>query len=86
YPYISDLSYASAPRDPSAIEALQANMPGFGTKYVLPLKEMQDLNLPVINIGPFGKDAHRYTERLEKQYSFDIVPGLVRETIIKLLQ
>ncbi len=44
-------------------------MPGFGTKYSLPLEEMQKLNLPVVNIGPFGKDAHKFTERLEKDYS-----------------
>ena len=43
-------------------------MPAFGSKYDLPIKDMQKLNLPVVNIGPFGKDAHQYTERLEKKY------------------
>ena len=85
YPYISDLSYATAPQEINALESLKKNMPGFGTKYNLPLEEMQSLNLPVVNIGPFGKDAHRFTERLEKDYSFNVAPMLVYRLILKLL-
>lgn len=69
YPYISDLSYVAAPREKEAVESLKNNMPGFGVKYKLPIEDLQKLNLPVVNIGPFGKDAHKFTERLEKDYS-----------------
>lgn len=86
YPYISDLSYAAAPKEDKAVELLKGNMPGFGVKYDLPLKEMQELNLPVVNIGPFGKDAHKFTERLEKDYSFNVAPGIVYDTIVNLLK
>ncbi|SHD76187.1 M20/M25/M40 family metallo-hydrolase [Schnuerera ultunensis] len=86
YPYISDLSYAAAPREENAVDSLKNNMPGFGIKYNLPIEEMQKLNLPVVNIGPFGKDAHKFTERLEKDYSFNIAPKLIYETIINLLR
>lgn len=86
YPYISDLSYAAAPREKDAVDSLKNNMPGFGTKYSLPIEEIQKLNLPVVNIGPFGKDAHKFTERLEKDYSFRVAPKLVYETIMKLLK
>ncbi|HEY8363315.1 MAG TPA: M20/M25/M40 family metallo-hydrolase [Tissierellaceae bacterium] len=86
YPYISDLSYGSAPREKSAIESLKNNMPGFGIKYNLPLEDMQELNLPVVNIGPYGKDAHKFTERLEEDYSFNVVPKLVFKTIEELLK
>ncbi|WP_026896313.1 M20/M25/M40 family metallo-hydrolase [Clostridiisalibacter paucivorans] len=85
YPYISDLSYASAPKDDSVIAALKNNMPAFGVKYDLPLEDMQKLNLPVVNIGPFGKDAHKFTERLERRYSYEIAPKLVYDTIMNLL-
>ena len=61
-------------------------MPGFGSKYRLPLEEMQELNLPVVNIGPFGKDAHKFTERLEIDYSFSVVPKLVYKTLEELLK
>ena len=85
FPYIADLSYAAAPSDPKIIAALKNNIPGFGVKYDLPLAEMADLNLPVLNIGPFGKDAHQFTERLEKTYSFEVAPELVYKTIDHLL-
>ena len=85
FPYISDLSYAAAPSDPKIIDALRDNMPGFGAVYDLPLSDMQALNLPVLDIGTFGKDAHKFTERLEKKYSFTVTPELVYRTILNLL-
>ena len=85
YPYISDLSYGAAPKETKIISALKNNMPGYGINYELPLEEMQRLGLPVLNIGPFGKDAHKFTERIEKRYSFEVAPVLVYKTIINLL-
>ena len=85
FPYIADLSYAAAPSDRQIIATLKNNTPGFGTKYELPLAAMADLNLPVLNIGPFGKDAHQFTERIEKNYSFKVAPELVYKTINNLL-
>lgn len=86
FPYISDLSYGAAPQDPEIIRALKRNTPGFGTFYDLPLKEMQTLNLPVVDIGPFGKDAHKFTERIEKNYTFQVAPELVYKTVMNLLE
>lgn len=86
FPYISDLSYGAAPKDPKVIAALKDNMPGFGTKYSLPLEDMQKLDLPVLDIGAFGKDAHKFTERIDKKYSFEVTPVLVYKTIMNLLK
>lgn len=86
FPYIADLSYAAAPKDPSIISALKNNMPGFGSKYDLPLEDMQKLDLPVLDIGAFGKDAHKFTERIEMKYSFEVAPVLVYKTIMNLLK
>ena len=85
FPYISDLSYGAAPKDPEIIRALKRNTPGFGIFYDLPLKEMQALDLPVLDIGPFGKDAHKFTERIEKHYTFEVAPELVYKTVMNLL-
>lgn len=85
FPYISDLSYGAAPKDPTIVAALKDNMPGFGTRYKMPLEDMQKLSLPVLDIGCFGHDAHKFTERLEKNYSFTVTPELVYKTIEKLL-
>ena len=86
FPYISDLSYGAAPKDPKIIAALKDNMPGFGSKYDLPLEAMQKLDLPVLDIGSFGKDAHKFTERIEKKYSFEVAPVLIYKTIVNLLK
>ncbi|MEG0254764.1 MAG: M20/M25/M40 family metallo-hydrolase [Vagococcus sp.] len=85
FPYIADISFAAAPQGEDTINALKHNMPGFGTKYIMPLDDMAELNLPVLDIGPFGKDAHKYTERLETNYSFNITPELVYRTMVNLL-
>jgi arginine utilization protein RocB len=86
FPYISDLSYGAAPKDPKVIKALKENLPGFGTSYDIPINDMQELDLPVLDIGTYGKDAHKFTERIEKKYSYEVVPDLVYKTIFNLLK
>jgi len=85
-PCISDLSYAAAPREEGAIEALKENMPGFGIIYDLPLDEMKELDLPVADIGSYGKDAHQFTERVETVYSFEVLPDILYKTMKQLLK
>lgn len=85
YPYISDLSFVSAPSN-ERIASLEKNMPAYGSRYTLPIEDMQKLSLPVVNIGPFGKDAHQFTERIEKEYSFKVVPTILYETVLELLK
>lgn len=85
FPYISDLSFGGAPRDEQTMAELKGNLPGFGLTYELPIEDMQELDLKGLNIGPFGKDAHKFTERIEVNYSLNIAPKLVWDTIMKLL-
>lgn len=85
YPYISDLSYFAIPDKREAIDALTKNMPGYGEIYSLPFESILKLNLPVANIGPFGKDAHKFTERVNVRYSFEVLPELIEEVIKNLL-
>ena len=85
-PCISDLSYAAAPKEAEAIEALKTNMPGFGTIYDLPLEEMQELDLPVADIGSYGKDAHQFTERVEMGYTYEVLPEILYKTMMYILE
>jgi len=85
YPYISDLSYFSMPEE-KAMEALIENMPGWGKVYSLPVEHIRKLNVPVANIGPYGKDAHKFTERVNVSYSFEVVPAIVERTVRSLLK
>ena len=78
---LCDLSYVGAKVSADDLKALERNMPGWGEIYSIPMKEMQSLGLPVINLGPSGEDAHKKTERLRLSYSLDILPGLLRYAI-----
>lgn len=81
---LCDLSYVGAKVSSDDLEALEKNMPGWGEIYSIPLKEMQSLGLPVINLGPSGEDAHKKTERLRLGYSLDILPELLRFAVRKI--
>lgn len=81
---ITDLSFLGFDGNEQALSALSQNMPGWGNVYSLPMKELLQLDIPVANMGPAGKDAHQKTERLELKYSFEIAPELLRQTIVRL--
>jgi len=84
YPFISDLSYCRLPEEPGAIAALTSNMPAWGRKYELPLDAIAAISAPVVNIGPYGKDAHKMTERICRKYSHDAMPFILREVVLRL--
>ena len=85
YPYISDLSYLALPYSDDELEILQDNMPTLGRNYNVPLETMRDLNCPVINLGAYGYDAHKWTERVERDYSFVVLPRLLEGIVKELL-
>lgn len=94
YPYISDLSYVQL-KDGVQIDSLKRNMPLFDAKdahgeLIYPLgseklNRIRELNCPVVNIGPFGRDAHGLYERVHAPYSFEVVPQIIFDTIWKVL-
>ena len=49
--------------------------------YNVPLDKIKKLNIPAINYGCFGKDAHKWTERVYMPYSFNVLPKLILNTI-----
>lgn len=86
YPYISDMSFLSTNFDEETIKDMLANSPQHGYKYVYPYEKIKAINVPVVNIGVYGKDGHMFTERVNKEYSFKNVPNITYETIIELLK
>jgi arginine utilization protein RocB len=81
FPYISDISFLGCPDDPAALEALKRNSPGWGWLYKVDHDSHRCLNLPVLNIGPWGTGAHTRAERVEMAYSFGLVPELIWRTL-----
>jgi len=76
FPYISDMSFVKLSDDESEMLAFERNMPAWGIKHHIDLEAIRQLDVPVINIGPYGKDAHKKWERVEVPYSMQIAPNL----------
>ena len=86
YPYISDMSYLRIePEIRESLSGLVNEMPLWQRGYSLNLDKVEKLNLPVVNIGPYGFGAHKTGEMVERYYSFNILPGLIIETVNDLL-
>lgn len=81
YTGISDLSYCSISNVAEAAVALRDAMPFWGLLYDLPLDAMADISMPCINIGPWGKDFHKMTERVLKEDLFDRTPRLIAKAL-----
>jgi arginine utilization protein RocB len=82
---LSDLSFIGTPSSENKLEKLTNNLPLQNNGFVFPKDVMEKLTMPVLNIGPLGKDPHQWTERLEITYSFEYLPGILTETIHRLL-
>lgn len=78
---LSDVSYCRLIDGDSIISTLSEEMPLYGRKYDLPLEQIKKLNIPTINLGPYGKDAHKRTERLELSFSLETVPHLLKQLV-----
>lgn len=85
YPYISDSSFMAVCDDILAVKAVGENMPQYNVKYTHPLEKVMEINVPVVNIGTFGRDGHMLTERVDMQQTFQNVPNITYETIKRLL-
>ena len=85
YPYISDMSYMGTSDSRESLLLLEKNTPAWGTKYHHPTDEILEINVPVVNIGTYGKDGHQVTERVHMKYTFENIPNITYNTIIKLL-
>ncbi|HEY7356346.1 MAG TPA: M20/M25/M40 family metallo-hydrolase, partial [Ktedonobacterales bacterium] len=91
YPYLSDMSYLRLEADVD-LARLTANMPLWQENekprrpgdYHLPLEAMRALDLPFVNLGPYGRAVHQRGERVLMSYSFGVLPQLIYETIERL--
>lgn len=82
YEGISDLSYLAAPCGKADLAAFTENVPGYGPLYELPLEALDRLEVPVLNLGPVGKDAHKLSERIHEGFAFKTYPKLLRRAVL----
>ena len=78
---VSDLSYCGFQGAPEEMDAFARNMPGWGRPYRIPTEALAELDIPVLNLGPLGKDAHKNTERIHLPYYLDVYPRLLEAAV-----
>ncbi|WP_018923440.1 M20/M25/M40 family metallo-hydrolase [Salsuginibacillus kocurii] len=86
FPYLADGSFLSLHDTDEEMAALLENFPAMEQLYPIPTETIRTLNIPSINIGVYGKDGHKWTERVHKPYTFGILPQLIRAVTVRLLQ
>jgi len=78
YPYISDMSYLRVgPEIRKTVGELISQMPAWGMGYELDFDAIAGVDLPVINVGPYGFGAHQAEERVERTFTFGTLPRLL---------
>ena len=61
---ISDMSFASFHDSGDAVSTIGPNMPFWNKYYSSVFTSERTLSMPVVNIGPWGKDLHKFGERV----------------------
>ncbi len=81
---VCDLSYCGFAEGLEELKILEQNTPGWGDPYRLPSEDLVKLNIPICNLGPVGKDAHKRTERIHLPFLLETLPHLLREAVASL--
>ncbi|MBU3179949.1 M20/M25/M40 family metallo-hydrolase [Clostridium psychrophilum] len=79
---ISDMSYVALNESEKIIPHIQYNMPLWKTMYDIPFETIKRLAIPSVNIGPCGKDIHKFTERVLEKDVVRQTPKII-ESVIK---
>ena len=85
FPGISDLSYTNVINADETKKALKDAMPLFETLYDVPIEDIKEIAMPCVNIGPWGKDLHKLTERVYKVDLLNRTPRLIDHVLQNIL-
>ncbi|MDR3264391.1 MAG: M20/M25/M40 family metallo-hydrolase [Synergistaceae bacterium] len=83
---ITDLSYTGFEGRVEDLAPLSANFPLWGRGYGLPLEDLRKIDIPPVILGPIGRDAHKITERVELDYSFNVLPSILRTFVSSIVR
>lgn len=85
YTGICDLSYINIEDPEEQRKRISQSMPLFGWYYDIPFEEIKKISMAGINIGPWGKDFHKLTERVLMENLYDRTPHILDHAITILL-
>ena len=86
YTGISDLSYSSIQNPQEVSGELERTMPFYGKIYSLSVDSIREISMPCINIGPWGKDFHKITERVLTEDLYERTPKILDYAIQQILK
>jgi arginine utilization protein RocB len=80
---ISDMSFLGQ-ADESEVPTIARNTPAWGAGLHWP-EGRAFAGIPAINAGPWGRDYHTVLERLHAPYAFTVLPDLIGEIVMRVL-
>lgn len=83
---ISDMSYVAINDSEEVIPYIGPNMPLWESVYKIPFESMKTLYIPSINIGPWGKNLHKFSERVLRRDLLERTPKLIELAIQCVLE
>ncbi len=86
YTGISDLSYSSLFQKKDLTASVAANMPLWGGPYEIAFEDINEIKMPCMNIGPWGKDFHKLTERVLMDDLYERTPQILDYVITHVLK
>ncbi|MFZ0215816.1 MAG: M20/M25/M40 family metallo-hydrolase [Candidatus Dormiibacterota bacterium] len=85
FPGISDMSFFGGGEEAVGLQAIAENTPGWDRAIRVDTEAARRLDVPIVNIGPWGRDYHQRLERVFAPYGFGVVPELVWRVVRDLL-
>ncbi|MGI6343469.1 MAG: M20/M25/M40 family metallo-hydrolase [Bacillota bacterium] len=82
---ISDSSYVMLQDAGEVVGIIKDNCPAWGRAYHLPLDAVSLIDAPTVNLGAFGRDIHKFTERIHVPFAKEVLPRLLERLIANLL-
>ena len=85
FPAISDMSFLG-PVDAEGMRVAAENTPIWGSSFQWDVAGQATPAIPIINIGPWGRDYHHWLERAHGDYLFRILPDFVWNVAQRVLE
>ncbi|MDR3164447.1 MAG: M20/M25/M40 family metallo-hydrolase [Synergistaceae bacterium] len=82
---MSDFSFFLRNPNSSDADYVRDNMLLWGDFYSIPFEEINEISMPIMNVGPWGKGIHTYLERVWKKDLLERTPHLLDFAVRKIL-
>jgi arginine utilization protein RocB len=82
---MSDFSYFMRSRNRQDADYVRGNMLLWDDFYSIPFDEIDEISMPIMNVGPWGKGIHTYSERVWKTDLLERTPRLLDFAVRKIL-